>query len=74
MSAPTTYNIKLSEAEMYALIECLTNLRANYLNDMSIRDAQQHPIFVRACELQLKLAKILNPGHKIPLEAYTSSR
>ena len=74
MSASKTYNIEISEAEMFALIECLTNLRANYLNDMAISEAQHHPIFMKACELQLKLAKILNPGHKIPLEAYTSSR
>ena len=73
MNAPKTYNVEFSEVEMYALMECLTNLRANYFNDMSISDAQHHTIFIKACELQLKLAKILNPGFKIRLEAYTSA-
>ena len=72
MSAPKTYSVEFTEAEMYGLVECLTNLRTNYLNELSVNGARHQAVFMEACELQLKLSKILNPGHKIPLKAYTS--
>jgi len=61
MSAPKTFQVEFTEAEMHGLIECLTNLRSNYLNEMPLSDARHHPVFAEACKLQEKLSNFLAP-------------
>lgn len=76
MSEEKQYTVKFSEDEYESLQECLTELLKK------IRDEYEssHPtqriepiknlIFIAACELKLKLAKVKNPNTTVTLEDY----
>ena len=59
MSAPKTFNVEFTEAEMHGLIECLTNLRSNYISEMGFSEARGHPIYAEAGKLQEKLSNVV---------------
>ena len=61
MSAPKKFTVEFTEAEMHGLIECLTNLRSNYVNEMPLSEARNHPVYEEACKLQEKLSNSFNP-------------
>ena len=59
MSAPKTFNVEFTEAEMLGLIECLTNLRSNYISEVGFSEARLHPVYAEAGKLQEKLANVV---------------
>jgi hypothetical protein len=69
MSKTKSYVLELSEHEIHSLLECLNNLRKIYANG-SYGKPRENPVFVAACELQHKIAHVINPDFDIPLEKY----
>lgn len=72
MPEQETYTIDFTVDELYSLRECLTHLRKRIDEDyqeshMSQQafEPMQNPVFVAACELQFKLAKVENPDTKV---------
>ena len=72
MPETNNYVVELSESEIHSLLECLAELRKKYVYDAQ-RGGQKpldNPVFVAACELQHKIARILIPNSNVSLEEY----
>ncbi|HEY0459197.1 MAG TPA: hypothetical protein VGC97_08675 [Pyrinomonadaceae bacterium] len=67
MEDKENYTVEFSEHEINSLLESLTNLRKVYAE---YGNALQNPLFVEACKLQHKIARVVNPDSTVTLDEY----
>ena len=76
MSMHRAYNVEFTTEELESLRECLAHLRKRIDHDYEqdgLRDRRepiQDAIFRSACELQFKIAKVLNPDTTVTLQDF----